>query len=76
MAEEPALTEPTPSPENPTTPDDPVATRPVVNDGGDASDKNFNHWWDWVKGKLDGAKDWANGLMDKVKGGNDSSDDT
>ncbi|KAL1302457.1 hypothetical protein AAFC00_002849 [Neodothiora populina] len=49
-------------------PDLATPTRPVVNDGGDveSSDRNFNHWWDWVKGKLDGAKDWATGLLDKT----------
>ncbi|KAF1346681.1 alkaline-phosphatase-like protein, partial [Delphinella strobiligena] len=36
----------------------PADTRPVVQDGGDPEDEQVNYWWDWVKGKLDGAKDW------------------
>ena len=44
----------------------PSADRPVVHDGGDPEENNFNHWWDWVKGKLDGVKDWATDLVDKT----------
>lgn len=53
-------------PESPVGPEMPVATRPVVHDGGNPENENFNHWWDWVKGKLDGAKTWATGLVDKI----------
>jgi hypothetical protein len=51
--------------------DAPVPTRPVIHDGvsqedEDKNGKDTNLWWDWVKGKLDGAKDWASGLYDTV----------
>lgn len=51
--------------------DAPVPTRPVIHDGmsqedEDNSGKDTNLWWDWVMGKLDGAKDWATGLYDTV----------
>lgn len=54
----------------------PVPTRPIVHDepseGEEAYDKDddvmdsqfFNHWLDWVSGKLDGIKDWAVGVFD------------
>ncbi|KAG9685773.1 Phosphodiest-domain-containing protein, partial [Aureobasidium melanogenum] len=46
-------------------------TRPVIHDDvsqedEDQNGKDTNLWWDWVKGKLDGAKDWATGLYDTV----------
>ncbi|KAI5196451.1 Phosphodiest-domain-containing protein [Aureobasidium subglaciale] len=46
-------------------------TRPVIHDDVSQEDednngKDVNLWWDWVKGKLDGAKDWATGVYDKV----------
>ncbi|KEQ95752.1 hypothetical protein AUEXF2481DRAFT_65361 [Aureobasidium subglaciale EXF-2481] len=46
-------------------------TRPVIHDDVSQEDednngKDTNLWWDWVKGKLDGAKDWATGVYDKV----------
>ncbi|KAH0371099.1 Phosphodiest-domain-containing protein, partial [Aureobasidium melanogenum] len=46
-------------------------TRPVIHDDvsqedEDQNGKDTNLWWDWVKGKLDGAKDWATGLFDTV----------
>lgn len=39
----------------------PVPTRPVVHDGisEEEEDVDFNHWLDWVKGKLDAIKWWA-----------------
>lgn len=47
-----------------------VPTRPVIHDDMSQEDedksKNTNLWWDWVKGKLDGAKNWATGVYDKV----------
>jgi hypothetical protein len=51
--------------------DAPVPTRPVIHDDvsqedEDKNGKDTNLWWDWVKGKLDGAKDWASGLYDTV----------
>jgi predicted AlkP superfamily pyrophosphatase or phosphodiesterase len=51
--------------------DAPVPTRPVIHDDVSQEDednngKDTNLWWDWVKGKLDGAKDWASGLYDTV----------
>lgn len=50
-------------------------TRPVVHDGGDVDNEYFNHWWDWVKGKLDGAKDWATSLVDKVSKTSEKTED-
>ena len=46
-----------------------VPTRPVVHDGEKAEDdnKDKNLWWEWVTGKIDGIKDWATGLLDKVE---------
>lgn len=44
-------------------------TRPVIQDNmtSEEEDKeNTNLWWDWVKGKLDGVKDWATDVYDKV----------
>lgn len=41
-------------------------TRPVVHDGEDDSKEDKNMWWDWVNGKLNGIKDWASGLLNKV----------
>ncbi|KEQ77845.1 Phosphodiest-domain-containing protein [Aureobasidium namibiae CBS 147.97] len=51
--------------------DAPVPTRPVIHDDVSQEDednngKDTNLWWDWVMGKLDGAKDWATGLYDTV----------
>ncbi|KAI4753994.1 Phosphodiest-domain-containing protein [Aureobasidium sp. EXF-3400] len=51
--------------------DAPVPTRPVIHDDvsqeeEDKNGKDTNLWWDWVKGKLDGAKDWATGMYDTV----------
>lgn len=48
-----------------------VPTRPVIHDDTSQEDedqngKDTNLWWDWVKGKLDGAKDWATGIYDTV----------
>lgn len=44
---------------------DPVPTRPVVHDGldGDEEDEStqFNRWWEWLKGKLDGVRWWGGG---------------
>ena len=54
----------------------PSADRPVVHDGGDPEENNFNHWWDWVKGKLDGAKDWANSVVDKLGNHGDKGENT
>ncbi|KAG2167387.1 hypothetical protein VTO58DRAFT_100792 [Aureobasidium pullulans] len=46
-------------------------SRPVIHDDVSPEDedkdgKDTNLWWDWVKGKLDGAKEWATGLYDTV----------
>ncbi|CAD0081623.1 unnamed protein product [Aureobasidium vineae] len=46
-------------------------SRPVIHDDvsqedEDKNGKDTNLWWDWVKGKLDGAKDWATGVYDTV----------
>lgn len=46
-------------------------SRPVIHDDVSLEDedkdgKDTNLWWDWVKGKLDGAKEWATGLYDTV----------
>lgn len=51
--------------------DAPVPTRPVIHDDMSQEDednngKDTNLWWDWVMGKLDGAKDWATGVYDTV----------
>jgi predicted AlkP superfamily pyrophosphatase or phosphodiesterase len=51
--------------------DAPVPSRPVIHDDvsqeeEDKNGKDTNLWWDWVKGKLDGAKDWATGMYDTV----------
>ncbi|KAI4727759.1 Phosphodiest-domain-containing protein [Aureobasidium sp. EXF-10728] len=48
-----------------------VSSRPVIHDDvsqedEDKNGKDTNLWWDWVKGKLDGAKDWATGIYDTV----------
>jgi predicted AlkP superfamily pyrophosphatase or phosphodiesterase len=39
-------------------------TRPVVHDGvaEEEQEGDVNRWWDWVSGKLDAIKGWANGL--------------
>jgi predicted AlkP superfamily pyrophosphatase or phosphodiesterase len=46
-------------------------SRPVIHDNvsqeeEDKNSKDINLWWEWVKGKLDGAKEWASGLYDSV----------
>lgn len=48
-----------------------IPTRPVIHDDmsqedEDQNGKDTNLWWDWVKEKLDGAKDWATGVYDTV----------
>ena len=60
------LSTPSATTDKPATTDQPAAERPIVHDGGDPEKDTFNNWWIWVKGKLDGAKDWATGLVDKV----------
>lgn len=52
------------SPTRATETDPAAATRPVVHDGGDPDDEDINLWWAWVKGKLEGAKDWAADIFD------------
>jgi len=53
-----------------------LPTRPVVHDGEDenADGKDKNLWWEWIKGNLDGVKDWATGLFNKSKGNENSED--
>ncbi|KAK6005085.1 hypothetical protein QM012_007864 [Aureobasidium pullulans] len=48
------------------TPSRPVIHNDVSQEDEDQNGKDTNLWWDWVKGKLDGAKDWATGLYDTV----------
>ncbi|KAG9573902.1 Phosphodiest-domain-containing protein, partial [Aureobasidium melanogenum] len=48
------------------TPSRPVIHDHVSQEDEDQNGKDTNLWWDWVKGKLDGAKDWATGLYDTV----------
>ncbi|KAH0296483.1 Phosphodiest-domain-containing protein, partial [Aureobasidium melanogenum] len=48
------------------TPSRPVIHDDVSQEDEDQNGKDTNLWWDWVKGKLDGAKDWATGLYDTV----------
>lgn len=48
-----------------------VPSRPIIHDNVSLEDEdrqgnNTNLWWDWVKGKLDGAKSWAVDAYDKV----------
>lgn len=65
IPEQPATPEQSPKPGASDATEEPTIDRPVVHDGGDPEDENFNHWWDWVKGKLDGVKTWATGLVNK-----------
>lgn len=47
-----------------------VPERPIVHDGLDEEDEqgDRNMWAEWIQGKLDALKVWANGLVGKVKG--------
>ncbi|KAH8816893.1 alkaline-phosphatase-like protein [Xylogone sp. PMI_703] len=52
--------------------EDAPADRPVVDDGGEETEKGEG-FWEWVKDKIDHLKDWVSGLGNNEKGKTDGN---
>ncbi|KAF1992100.1 Phosphodiest-domain-containing protein [Aulographum hederae CBS 113979] len=68
----PVASKPPPSPSMPPSPSKPSAApsqaaepSPSATPADDEKPHTLAGWWEWLSGKLDDAKDWAQGLVDK-----------